>query len=67
MEYEKKFDGLIPGTIIVADSKDGLYVKAKDGVLKVLEIQGENAKRMNTPDFLRGNHLTAGMIFSKER
>ena len=67
MEYEKKFDGLIPGTIIVADSKDGLYIKAKDGVLKVLEIQGENAKRMNTPDFLRGNHLTAGMIFSKER
>ena len=67
MEYEKKFDGLIPGTIIIADSKDGLYIKAKDGVLKVLEIQGENAKRMNTPDFLRGNHLTAGMIFSKER
>ena len=66
-EYENKFENLIPGTIVIADDKDGLYIKAKDGVLKVLEIQGENAKRMNTTDFLRGNHLTAGMIFSKER
>ena len=34
------------GTVIKADSKDGLYIKAKDGILKVFEIQGENAKRM---------------------
>ena len=50
----------------VADDKDGLYIKANGGVLKILEIQGENAKRMPTADFLRGNHLIAGMIFSKE-
>ena len=67
LEYESKFDRLVPGTILIADAKDGLYIRAKEGVLKVLEIQGENAKRMATPDFLRGNHLTAGMIFSKER
>ena len=65
-EYEYKFNNLMPGTIIIADDKDGLYIKAEGGVLKILEIQGENAKRMNTTDFLRGNHLTAGMFFSKE-
>ena len=29
----------------------------KEGVLLVLEIQGENAKRMTTPEFLRGNKI----------
>lgn len=33
------------GTIIKSDSKDGLYIKAKDGIIKVLEIQAENAKK----------------------
>lgn len=45
------------GTVIKADSKDGLYIKAKDGIIKVLEIQGENAKKMNIQDFLRGNKI----------
>lgn len=65
-EYEAKFNNLVPGTILIADDKDGLYIKANGGVLKILEIQGENARRMPTADFLRGNHLIAGMIFSKE-
>ena len=65
-EYEAKFNNLVPGTILIADDKDGLCIKANGGVLKILEIQGENAKRMPTADFLRGNHLIAGMIFSKE-
>lgn len=51
-----------PGTILVSDSKLGLYIKAKGGVLKALEIQGEKAKRMTTNDFLRGNTLEAGKI-----
>ncbi len=45
------------GKIILQDSKKGLYIKAKDGIIKVLEIQGENAKRMATSEFLRGNTL----------
>lgn len=65
-EYEAKFNNLVPGTILIADDKDGLYIKANGGVLKILEIQGENAKRMPTADFLRGNHLIAGMIFLKK-
>ena len=51
------------GTVLKSDSKDGLYIKAKDGVVKVLEIQGENAKRMNIQDFLRGNQIEVGSIF----
>ena len=65
-EYEAKFNNLVPGTILIADDKDGLYIKANGGVLKILEIQGENAKRMATADFLRGNQLIAGMLFSKD-
>jgi len=42
---------------MVANSKIGLYIKAKEGVLKVLEVQGENAKRMETKVFLVGNKL----------
>ena len=51
------------GTVIKSDSKDGLYIKAKDGIIKVLEIQGENAKRMSVQDFLRGNSIEVGAIF----
>lgn len=53
-----------PGTILLADSKIGLYIQTMDGAIKVLEIQGENSKRMNIQDFLRGNKLQQGAIFS---
>lgn len=45
------------GTVLVSSPKEGLYIKTKDGILKVLEIQGENAKRMMIEDFLRGNQI----------
>ena len=51
------------GTIILANPKDGLYVKAKDGILKIIEIQAENAKRMPVQDFLRGNNIREFEVF----
>lgn len=33
------------GTVIVSDKRDGIYIKTKDCILKVLEVQGENAKK----------------------
>lgn len=45
------------GTVIFSNNKKGLFIKAIDGVISVLEIQGENAKRMNISDFLRGNKI----------
>lgn len=52
-----------PGTVLLADSKQGLHIKTKDEVISVLEIQGENAKRMNIGDFLRGNSIEVGSKF----
>ena len=45
------------GKVLLADTKQGLFLKAKDGVIEVIEIQAEGAKRMNAKDFLRGNSL----------
>lgn len=51
------------GTVIVSNPKDGLYIKTKNGIIKILEIQGENAKRMATQDFLRGNNIQEFEVF----
>jgi len=56
-------DRLIPGEVILANDKIGLYIKAGKGVIKVEEIQGENAKRMNICEFLRGNKIEEGSKF----
>ena len=62
-EYQEKFFELYPGTILFSDSKVGLYIKTIEGNIKVIEIQGENAKRMDVKDFLRGNQLYACSVF----
>lgn len=54
---KEKIESATPGDVLLEDSKKGLYIKAKDGILKVLEIQGENAKRMSIHDFLLGNSI----------
>lgn len=51
------------GTILYSNSKDALYIKAKNGIIKVIEIQGENSKKMNIQDFLRGNKIEEGNKF----
>ncbi len=51
------------GTVMVSDPRDGLAIKAKGGIIKVLEIQGENAKRMPIADFLRGNPIDEFEVF----
>lgn len=52
-----------PGTVVFANEKIGLFIKTTDGIISVLEIQGENAKRMNIGDFLRGNKIEIGECF----
>ncbi len=58
-----KIEALKNGTILISNAKEGLFVKTKEGILKVLEIQGENAKRMPIQDFLRGNKIEKSEIF----
>lgn len=62
-EYKQKFENVAAGTIIYIDKKYGIYVKAKDGVVLLLEVQAENAKKMNVQDFIRGNKIEVGEIF----
>ena len=51
------------GDIVLADKKKGLFIKTGDGVISVLEIQGENSKRMDIKSFLNGNNLNENMKF----
>ncbi len=52
------------GTIVKVNAKEGIVIKTKKGMLRVLEIQGENAKRMSIQDYLRGNAMQEGDTFS---
>lgn len=51
------------GTVLISDQKDGIFIKTKKGILRVLEIQGENAKKMSIQDYLRGNKIEKFEIF----
>ena len=54
------FENIVPGTVVFSDAKKGLFIKTADNkLISVLEIQGENAKRMSIGDFLRGNTISA--------
>lgn len=61
-EYLFKLKDVMEGTVLFANDKKGLFIKAKQGIIEVVEIQGENAKRMPIGDFLRGNEIQAGQI-----
>lgn len=58
-----RFTTMVGGTIIFSDEKKGLYVKAKDGILLIQEVQAENSRKINIQDFLRGNPLKMGEVF----
>ena len=60
--YKYRLEELEAGTILISDEKIGLFIKAKDGIISVNEIQGENERRMNIKDYLRGNNLPVGEI-----
>ena len=62
-EYKGHLKGIQAGTVLFSDDKNGLFIKANDGILQVLEIQGENSKKMSINDFLRGNKINIGSIF----
>lgn len=61
--YAENLGFLTNGTVITSDPKDGIFIKCKEGILKVLEIQGENAKRMSIQEYLRGNSIQEFDVF----
>ncbi len=62
-DIDVNIENLKSGTIILADSKKGLLIKTKDSIISILEIQGENAKRMSINEFLRGNKIQEFDVF----
>lgn len=66
-DFEQKFKIKLiteKGAVILSNSKNGLYINTKEGILKILEIQGENSKRMPIEDYLRGNAIDVGKILT---
>lgn len=62
--YKQRLENEVtPGAIVYIDYKEAIYVKTKEGIIKVKEIQGENAKKMCTPDFLRGYKIETAETF----
>ena len=66
-EYNEKYESidhnvLKNGEIVKANSKEGLFIKVSDGIISVLEIQGENAKKMSIFDYLRGNKILENKV-----
>ena len=59
----EELEGMENGIVIISNEKEGLYIKCIEGIIKVLEIQGENSKRMNISDFLRGNKIDTNVNF----
>ena len=55
--YEYRFSDIDAGTVLYVDKKQGIYIMTKEEILLILELQGENAKRMSAPEFLRGNRI----------
>lgn len=52
------------GTVLISDPREGICIKTKKGILRVLEIQGENAKKMSIQDYLRGNQIEEFEVFN---
>lgn len=51
------------GTILAVNEQD-FVVAAGEGVVRVLEVQPDNKKRMSAGDFCRGHQVKAGLIFN---
>lgn len=53
----------VPGTVVQADAKSGLFVVCGDGgVVQILEIQMVGKKRMSAAEYLRGHAMQPGTI-----
>ncbi len=59
--------GALPGTVLRADSGQGLLIATGDGAMELLEIQAPNGKRMDARAFLRGHGIATGSLLSEVR
>lgn len=52
-----------PGTVLAADSEEGLLVAAGDGAVRVREVQPAGKRRMTAGDWVRGRGVSVGQRF----
>ena len=63
IEDNNQYEDKKSGDIILPNRKE-LIVKTGEGLIEILEIQGENSKKMDTQSFLNGNKIEEGEYFS---
>lgn len=62
LPLDNKFANAKNGEVITANKQDGMRIKVKDGIISVIEIQGENSKKMDIKSFLNGNKIEEGTV-----
>jgi methionyl-tRNA formyltransferase len=55
--FPENFPEARAGEIIYADTENGLVVAAKNGAVRLSELQFPNGKRMKDVDYLRGHRI----------
>lgn len=50
----------VAGTVLEADTKNGLLVACGDGALRIMELQMVGGKRMTAKEYLRGHQIARG-------
>ena len=61
----ERVEGARAGEVVRAD-KTGIYVRAGEGIVRILELQAAGGKRMRAADFVNGRKVAVGDVFSKE-
>ena len=54
-----------PGSVLLANPTQGLWVRTGEGALRLLEIQMTGGKRLSAEVFLRGHDLSGGVCLAK--
>lgn len=57
-------NGAVSGTVIKSNSTEGLFVSTGEGIIKIVELQMPNNKKMLATDYLRGHVIEEGAIFT---
>lgn len=61
----ERAEGARAGEVVRTD-KTGIYVRAGEGIVRILELQSAGGKRMRAADFVNGRKVAVGDVFSKE-
>lgn len=60
--FNLNFDEFTCGQIAIATPKSGIIIRCNDGFVKLLDIQPEGGKRMDSKSYLNGKKIEVGSI-----